>query len=45
MNGRLFVPTAWQLSETSHAEMSDFLQRFDRTLACLVSEEGPSAPA
>lgn len=41
MNGRLFVPTAWQLSETSHAEMSDFLQRFDRTLARLVSEARP----
>lgn len=44
MNGRLFVPTAWQLSETSHAEMSDFLQRFDRTLARLVSEARPPAP-
>jgi hypothetical protein len=37
MNGRLFIPTAWQLGETSVAEMDDFLSRLDQTLARMVA--------
>lgn len=45
MNGRLFVPTSWQLAETSYQDMSAFLQRFDQTLANVASLAAPEARA
>lgn len=38
MEGRLFVPTSWQLAETTPEEMADFHHRFDQALARMVAE-------
>jgi hypothetical protein len=37
-DGRLFLPTSWQLAETSVADMADFHRRFDAVLARMVEE-------
>lgn len=36
--GRLMLPSSWQLCETTAEDMADFLDRFDQTLARMVAE-------
>jgi hypothetical protein len=42
LDGRLSLPTSWQLAETSVAEVADFHARFDAVLARLVTEVAPA---
>jgi len=45
MNGRLTLPTSWQLGETPVAAVDDFHRRFAAVLARMVAEVAPAATA
>lgn len=38
VDGRLLVPTSWQMSETSVEDVEDFLHRLDKTFERMVAE-------
>jgi hypothetical protein len=43
MNGRLSMPSSWQLGETPVSAVDDFNRRFDRVLAQMVAQVRPEA--